>query len=44
MHGFKSVLPTRVACYDLRKRQCITEIDLEPLELGAIYSIFPALE
>jgi hypothetical protein len=44
MHGFKGVLPTRVACYDLRKRQCITEIDLEPLELGTIYSLFPALE
>ena len=40
VQGFNKVLPTRVACYDLKKRECITEIDLEPYGLHAIYSIF----
>jgi hypothetical protein len=44
MRGFKRVMPTHVACYDMRRRRCITEIDLEPAGLGAVYSIFPALE
>lgn len=44
MRGFKRVMPTRVACYDLRRRRCVAEIDLEPVGLGAVYSIFPALD
>jgi hypothetical protein len=41
MRGFKSVKPTHIACYDLAKRECIVEVDLEPMGLNAIYSIFP---
>lgn len=40
VQGFNKVLPTRVACYDLKKRECIAEIDLERYGLHAIYSIF----
>jgi hypothetical protein len=40
VQGFKKVLPTRVACYDLKKRECLVEIDLEPYGLHAVYSIF----
>ncbi|MBK9715254.1 MAG: hypothetical protein IPO81_28790 [Kouleothrix sp.] len=44
MHGFKHVLPTRVACYDLSRRRCVVEIDLEPTGLGAVYSVLPTLD
>lgn len=40
--GFKHVHPTHIACYDLAKRECLVEINLEPMGLNAIYSIFPA--
>lgn len=40
MRGFKRSLPTHVACYDLKRRQCVAEIDLEPTGLAAVYSIF----
>lgn len=39
--GFKHVHPTHIACYDLKKRECLVEVDLEPMGLNAIYSIFP---
>lgn len=42
MRGFKRVEPTRIACYDLGMRQCVREFNLEPVGLGAVYSIFPA--
>lgn len=42
--GFKSVKPTHIAYYDLARRECLLEIDLEPAGLNAVYSIFPALE
>jgi hypothetical protein len=42
VQGLKKVLPTRVACYDLKRRKCIAEIDLEQYGLNAVYSIFPA--
>lgn len=40
VQGFNKVLPTRVACYDLKKKECLAEIDLEPYGLHAVYSIF----
>jgi hypothetical protein len=42
MRGFKRLLPSHIACYDLCKRECMMEINLEPMGLSAIYSIFPA--
>lgn len=42
MRGFKSVKPAHIACYDLAKRECVVEVDLEPMGLNAVYSIFPA--
>ncbi|MCG8352235.1 MAG: hypothetical protein MI924_31100 [Chloroflexales bacterium] len=44
MRGFRSVLPTRIACYDLAKRQCIVEVDLQAHGLDAVFSIFPGHE
>jgi len=44
VRGFKRVFPTHIACYDLRRRQCVKEFDLEPAGLAAVYSIFPAPE
>lgn len=41
MRGFKRALPTHVACYDLLHKRCVFELDVEPMGLGAIYSIFP---
>jgi outer membrane protein assembly factor BamB len=40
--GFRHSKPTHIACYDLDRRTCVTEIDLEPAELSALYSILPA--
>ena len=42
--GFKNVHPTHIACYDLKKRECVSEINLEPIGLNAIYSIFAVTE
>lgn len=42
MRGFKRALPTHVACYDLQNLRRVMDIDLEPMGLGAVYSIFPA--
>lgn len=44
MRGFKYVQPTHIACYDLAKCECIEEINLEPMGLNAVYSIFPVSE
>lgn len=40
IQGFKTVLPTRLARYDLATRQCVDEIDLERYGLNAVYGIF----
>jgi hypothetical protein len=42
--GFRRGKPTHIACYDLEKRTCLAEIDLEPAGLSALYSILPAAE
>jgi hypothetical protein len=44
MRGFKSVKPTHIACYDLAKRECVVEVNLEPMGLNSVYSIFPVSE
>jgi hypothetical protein len=38
--GFRQVLPTRLACYDLRRRRCVAEFDLQAHGLDAVFSIF----
>jgi hypothetical protein len=35
-------LPTRLVCYDPVERTCISEINLEPHGVSAVFSIFPA--
>ena len=40
--GFRQSKPTHIACYDLARRECVLEIDLEPNDLSALYSILPA--
>lgn len=44
MRGFKYVRPTHIACYDLAKGVCVEEINLEPMGLNAVYSIFAVPE
>ena len=44
MRGFREVLPTRVACYDLVRRCCVAEIDLQAHGLNAVFSLFPGYE
>jgi hypothetical protein len=39
IQGCKTVLPTRIACYDLQAKKCVREIDLEQYGLNAVYSI-----
>ena len=41
MRGFRQVLPTRLACYDLVRRRCVAEIDLQTHGLNAVFGIFP---
>lgn len=40
--GFRRGKSTHIACYDLVRRMCVAEIDLEPSGLAAVYSILPA--
>lgn len=40
--GFRHDRPTRIACYDLERRECLAEIDLESTGLAAVYSVLPA--
>jgi hypothetical protein len=40
--GFRRDRETHLGCYDLETRECLAEIDLEPAELAAVYSILPA--
>jgi len=44
MRGFKYVQPTHIACYDLANAKCIQEVNLEPMGLNAVYSIFPTTD
>ena len=39
--GFQRALSTRIACYDLKTREHIKDIDLEPYGLNAVFSILP---
>ena len=39
--GFKDVLPTRIACYDLARKECLTNIELEEYGLSAVFGIYP---
>jgi hypothetical protein len=41
-HGFKHSLGTRVSAYDLATGRLLTEVDLEPFGLSAVFGIFPA--
>jgi hypothetical protein len=42
VRGFRRDKPTHIACYDLSRRTCEAEIDLEQFGLSALYSILPA--
>jgi hypothetical protein len=42
MRGMARELPSHLACYDLRNRKCLSEINLEPHGISAVFSIFPA--
>jgi hypothetical protein len=44
MRGFKQVMPTRLACYDLARRRCVAEINLQEHGLDSVFSIFPGDE
>ncbi|MEW4152452.1 hypothetical protein Q0N88_20420 [Bacillus thuringiensis] len=37
--GGYGISPTRIACYDLKNRKLVWEMDLEPYGMNAIYSI-----
>lgn len=39
--GFKSHLPTRIARYDLSRRCCVQEIDVQRYGLDAVFSLHP---
>ena len=39
--GQKTEMPTHIACYDLKKKECVFEMNLEPHGISAIFSIFP---
>jgi len=43
-HGFKRVLPTHIACYDLARRRCVAAIDVEGFGLDAVFSILPTVD
>jgi hypothetical protein len=38
--GMNRVMPTHIACYNLKQRKRITEIDVEAHHLNAVFSIF----
>lgn len=43
-HSFQEVeKPTHLALYDLERKKCLREIDLEALGLNIVFGIFPAL-
>lgn len=43
-HGFKQQTPTHLACYDLARRKCLAEIDLERFGLGSVFSVLAGPE
>lgn len=42
VNGFRRILPTRIACYDLERKVCLKEIDLEPYGMNAVFSLHAA--
>jgi hypothetical protein len=40
--GFKTLLPTRIACFDLVRKRFITETNLQDHGMDAVFSIHPA--
>ena len=42
--GFRRVLPTRIACYDLVRRCCVVEIEFQSHGLNAVFGIFAGYE
>lgn len=40
--GFNQALPSHIACYDLNRKCCIAEINVEDYGLNAVFSILPA--
>ena len=43
-HGFRRGVPTHVGCYDLVKRACTRQVELESHGLDAVFSVFPGPE
>ncbi len=41
-NGFRHYLGTHVACYDLRTRQCVAQIDTEAAGLNAVFGVYSA--
>jgi hypothetical protein len=41
LRGFRRDFGTHVACYDLQRRECVTEIGVESFGMSAIFGIFP---
>lgn len=41
-NGLRHYLGTHVACYDLRERRCIAQIDTEAAGLNAVFGVFAA--
>lgn len=39
--GFRHVRRTHIACYDLRQRRCLQEVELVPHGLSAVFSVLP---
>ncbi len=42
LRGFKRVRGSHIGCYDLARRRCVQEIDLEPADVNAVFSIYRA--
>ena len=41
--GLHRLMPTHIACYDLKQRKKLYEMDLEPFGLNAVFSILSAV-
>lgn len=41
VQGFKKILPTRLACYDLERRSLDSMVDVEPYGMSAVFSVLP---
>lgn len=41
-NGFRHYLGTHVACYDLRERRCVAQIDTEAVGLNAVFGVYAA--